>query len=199
MIHPNIRIQYINDTIGYGVFATRMIPKGSAVYVKDSLEIEIRNSDLKNHSPEMQTLIEKYSYMDERGIRVISWDLAKYVNHCCNANTLSTAYGFDIAVRDIQEGEELTCDYGMLNVSEEMPLVCNQVGCRKVLKPSDFETCAVEWEAKVKAAIQHFMEVEQPLLAFIEEDNFEALMEFFYDPAAYRSVRNLRFKEGVLI
>ncbi|MCR9286287.1 hypothetical protein OAF63_02020 [Saprospiraceae bacterium] len=39
MIDPNIRIQYINDDIGYGVFATRMIPKGSAVYVKDSLEI----------------------------------------------------------------------------------------------------------------------------------------------------------------
>ncbi|MCR9286288.1 hypothetical protein OAF63_02025 [Saprospiraceae bacterium] len=66
------------------------------------------------------------------------------------------------------------------------------------MKPSDFETCVVEWEAKAKSALKQFDAVEQPLLAFIEDDNMEALMDFFHDPTTYRSVRSLRYQQVVL-
>ena len=59
MIHPNTQIQYINDLIGYGVFATEFIPKGTITYVKDSLELEISPADFHNHSLQMQEQIEK--------------------------------------------------------------------------------------------------------------------------------------------
>lgn len=46
MIHPKTELRYINDTVGYGVFATDRIPKGTIVYVKDSLEITVSPADL---------------------------------------------------------------------------------------------------------------------------------------------------------
>jgi hypothetical protein len=39
MIHPHTCIRYVNPQIGYGVFATAFIPKGTIVYVKDDLEL----------------------------------------------------------------------------------------------------------------------------------------------------------------
>ena len=53
MIHPNTKIEYINVQIGYGVFATHFIPKGTIVYVKDSLELEITHTSFLQHSPAM--------------------------------------------------------------------------------------------------------------------------------------------------
>jgi len=67
MIHPDTELRFINDEIGYGVFARALIPEGTIVYVKDSLEIEVSPTDYLLHSPEMQDMIEKYSYLDPRG------------------------------------------------------------------------------------------------------------------------------------
>ncbi|MCK9573595.1 MAG: SET domain-containing protein-lysine N-methyltransferase, partial [Candidatus Omnitrophica bacterium] len=38
-------------------------------------------------------------------------DETRYLNHSCNANILGADPGFDIVVRDIKKGEELTYDY----------------------------------------------------------------------------------------
>ena len=54
MIHPNTRLLYINDQIGYGLFATQLIPMGTLVYVKDSLEREITPEEFSELDPEMQ-------------------------------------------------------------------------------------------------------------------------------------------------
>lgn len=198
MIHPHTRIQHINDEIGYGVFATQLLRKGTIIYVKDCLEIEILPKDFDNYTLGMKEHIEKYSYMDERGIRVLSWDFAKYVNHCCQPNTLSTAYGFDIAVQDILIGEEITCDYGTLNVDEEMNLTCQKPGCRGILKPSDFENYYPNWDMKIKSALAQFSESHQPLLPFVEVNYAEELDEYFADPNQYKSILNLKFwKEKV--
>jgi hypothetical protein len=198
MIHPDIQIKLIDEVVGYGIFATRMIPKGAIVYVKDNLEIEITSERFQQHSVEMKTWIEKYSYIDERGIRIISWDLAKYVNHCCDSNTLSTAYGFDIAIRDIEIGEQLTCDYAMLNVEEEMELYCDKPNCRATLRPMDFEACADSWDVKVKSALKHFQAVEQPLIYLVEDEKIEAVLRYLKDPSTYKMVKGLRYKNPIL-
>ena len=152
MIHPNTELRLINDTVGYGVFATKRIPQGTIVYVKDSMEIEISPTQYLLYQPEMQDSIEKYSYIDERGYRIISWDFGKYVNHCCNCNSISTGYGFEIAIRDIEIGEQITDEYGIFNLQEEMTLQCGFEGCRKTIKPSDFDDYYQEWDEKIKQA-----------------------------------------------
>ncbi|MCB9257570.1 MAG: SET domain-containing protein [Chitinophagales bacterium] len=194
MIHPHTELRLINDTVGYGVFATKFIPQGTIVYVKDSMEIEISPTQYLLYQPNMQAAIEKYSYIDERGYRIISWDFGKYVNHCCNCNSISTGYGFEVAIRDIQAGEQITDEYGIFNLQEEMTLQCGFESCRKKIKPSDFDEYYQEWDEKIKLALPKLHDLEQPLLAFLDAETIQKLDAYFLDPASYRSVYNLRFK-----
>lgn len=202
MIHPKTELRFINNVVGYGVFATEFIPAGTITYVKDSLELEVSPEDYSRHAPAMQDVIEKYSYIDERGYRIISWDFAKYINHCCNCNSMSTGYGFEIAIRDILPGEEITDEYGVFNLTEPMDLVCNNGACRKKLNPEDFDLYYPVWDEKLKQAFVHFNAVPQPLLPFVDEPTQQALDAFLADPTQYRSVYHLRYQKhgnGVLV
>lgn len=193
MIHPDTELKFINEQVGYGVFATATIAEGTIVYVKDSLELSISPTDYLMHSKEMQEVIEKYSYIDEKGNRIVSWDFAKYVNHCCNCNTISTGYGFEIAIRDISKGEQITDEYGIFNLEKSMTLVCGEENCRKEIKPADFDTYYQEWDEKIKKSIRKLFEVPQPLMPFIDEKTRGELDELSRCPEQYKSVYNLKF------
>ena len=193
MIHPHTRIQFINEDIGYGVFATQFIPQGTITYVKDSLELEVTPEAYQTYSPEMQEVIEKYSYIDERGVRIISWDFAKYVNHCCNCNTMSTGYGFEIAIRDIQPGEQLTDEYGIFNIPEEMELSCQYKDCRKKVRPSDFDIYYPRWDEQLKKALASFSVVDQPLYPMLDAKTQEEIQDYMIDPSRYKSVYTLKY------
>ncbi|MCB0547572.1 MAG: SET domain-containing protein [Phaeodactylibacter sp.] len=193
MIHPHTRIQFISDEMGYGVFATHFLPKGTITYVKDSLEMEITPEAFEGYTPEMQEVIEKYSYIDEKGIRIVSWDFAKYVNHCCNCNTMSTGYGFEIAIRDIQPGEQITDEYGIFNISREMELQCHHNNCRGRLSPNDFDAYYRQWDEQLQDALAKLLAVGQPLLPIIDPKSREEVMAYLQGKAPYRSVYSLKY------
>lgn len=193
MIHPHTRLQFINEEMGYGVFSTQFLPKGTITYVKDSLELEIAPEAFDHYSPEMQEVIEKYSYIDEKGVRIVSWDFAKYVNHCCNCNTMSTGYGFEIAIRDIQPGEQITDEYGIFNISREMELQCHHNNCRRRLSPGDFEKYYRQWDEQLRSALSLLLAVDQPLLPIIGPQAQEDCMAYLRGKAPYRSVYNLKY------
>jgi hypothetical protein len=197
MIHPSTKLQYINDQMGYGVFATHLIPKGTIVYVKDPLEIEIEPNDFNTYPSVLQEHIEKYSYIDERGIRIISWDLAKYVNHCCQCNTISTGYGFEIAIRDIYPGEEITDEYGLFNMCQEMEIGCCKSGCRGRVSALDADLYWREWDEKIEDALQHFQDIEQPLLPLVDGFTKERLEAYLGRLAPYESVQKLRYRTNI--
>ena len=197
MIHPNARIQFINDEMGYGVFATEFIPKGTITYVKDSLELEITPDDYSKHTPQMQAQIEKYSYIDERGVRIVSWDFAKYVNHCCDCNTMSTGYGFEIALRDIHPGDEITDEYGIFNMEQEMMLECKRPGCRGLVCSADLDRYYPKWDAGLIEALRSFNDVAQPLAPFLDEQTIENLNGYLSGEKEYRSVYYLKYVKDV--
>ncbi len=194
MIHPKTEVRHINDIVGYGVFATGQIPEGTIVYVKDSLELVVTPTDYLLHANEMKSVIDKYSYIDEKGNRIISWDFAKYVNHCCNCNTISTGYGFEIAIRDIEKGEQITDEYGIFNLDSEMALTCGDPNCRKVIGPNDFDTYYKVWDEKIRKSIVKVFEVDQPLMPFIEDNVRGELDDYFNNPEHYKSVYTLKLK-----
>ena len=194
MIHPHTRLHYVNDAIGYGVFATEFIPKGTITYVKDALEPEVTPEEFAGHTSEMQEVIEKYSYIDERGYRIISWDFGKYVNHCCHCNSMSTGYGFEIAIRDINPGEEITDEYGMFNIEHPMELTCKFDDCRGSVCKNDFDSQYHNWDAQIKPAIQIMMKVEQPLRSFLNGPTLREVRAFMKDPSKYKSVYSLKFQ-----
>lgn len=195
MIHPKTEIKFINDTVGYGVFAKELIPEGTITYVKDSLEIVITQDSFDQYEPDMQAVIEKYSYMDQNGERIVSWDFAKYVNHCCNCNTMSTGYGFEMAIRDIHPGEQITDEYGIFNLEEDFPLVCADPSCRKRVSPEDFDVFYGVWDERIKKAMAHFNDVNQPLLPLVDAETRAELNGYLVDPSKYKSVYALRLKE----
>lgn len=139
MIHPDTELQFINHKKGSGVFATKPIPKGTLTYVKDALEVVIEPGDERLSDPRYKDQIETYSFIDCDGKCVLSWDHAKYVNHCCQCNTMSTGYGFEIAIRDIDESEEITDEYSMFNFSSHMKLHCDKSPCRKLITSDDLK------------------------------------------------------------
>lgn len=197
-MHPNSQVRFINGAIGCGVFATQFIPKGTIVYVKDALELEVSAAQYALLTPVLQEAVEKYSYIDERGFRILSWDHAKYVNHCCNCNSISTGYGFEIAIRDIYPDEEITDEYGMFNLEAEMPLSCSQPNCRQKVGKCDLDAYFMEWDEKVQDALALARSVDQPLYPLIEASIREDLEMYWAHLSEYRSVKGLKYQEEVV-
>ena len=112
MIHPKTELRLISDEIGYGVVAKEFIPAGTITWALDELDREFTPEHVKKMNPFYQNILETYCYRNNKGNLVLCWDYGRYVNHSFKSNCLSTAYDFEIAIRDIEAGEELTDDYG---------------------------------------------------------------------------------------
>ncbi len=199
MIHPDTELRKVNETIGNGVFALRPIPKGTIVYVKDPLEIEITPEQFAGMDPQYQTVVNWFSYIDERGCRIVSWDIAKYVNHRCDPNTISTGYGFEIAVRDIAAGEQITDEYGIFNLPEPLECSCGSADCRRTISDSDWDVYGRFWDKQARAALRCFAQVTQPLVRFMDTDLYRELMQYLNSGRNYRSLMGLRILDATAI
>ncbi|MCC7405389.1 MAG: SET domain-containing protein [Bdellovibrionales bacterium] len=185
MILPSLRIKWISDDIGYGLFATEFIPKGTVTYAFDPLEIVLPRKILEQEKEPMRSMIDKYSYEDNSGNLIICWDLGKFMNHCCYSNTLTTGYVFGIAINDIQPGEEVTDDYRIFTRQHGF-----QPSCEKFVCPvfSQSQEQVEEWDGRIKDALKHFAEVPQPLKPLIPAKMLKAVEAYLRDPAKYVSV-----------
>jgi hypothetical protein len=169
MIHPDSELRFVNETIGYGLFATRLIPKGTFTWVRDDLD-QIVADDLSAALPPMlQQLLHRYSYLEPRG-RVLCWDHARFVNHSCEPNCRSTGFDLEIAVRDIQPGEELTDDYGSLNVDYEFTCRCHSPRCRSIVRARDAVAFADDWDREARDAFMLAGQVDQPLWPLLKHE-----------------------------
>lgn len=162
MIHPNTEVRFINEIIGYGVVAKKHIPKGTITWVQDPLDSIYQPKDLRKFSKAVREIIDTYSFRNNKGEYILCWDIAKYVNHSFNSNCLTTAYDFEIAIRDIEPGEQLTDDYGYLNISE--PFAAFDEGAeRKVVYPDDLLRYFPVWDAQLADAFYLLNDRMQPL------------------------------------
>ncbi len=193
MIHPQTQLRYINDQLGYGVFATAVIPTGTIVYVQDGLDIVILPDSPLLQDPLQRAQIKKYAVIEPPdGRYILSWDIAKYVNHCCQANILSTGYGFEIAVRDIKPDEELRDDYGLFNLDWDLTLICKHEDCRGRLKTADFSPNINQWDAQIQAALNHTLNVPQPLWSLLDAETEAVLQNYLRTGENYWSVQRLQ-------
>lgn len=196
MIHQDTELRLINQEMGYGVFAKAFIPKGTIVYVKDPFDIELTPEQYETLDEGLKRQAQRYSYIDERGIRILSWDMAKYVNHRCDCNTMSTGYGFEVAIKDISLGDEITDEYGLFNIESDMPLQCGCLNCRGILKPDDIDMYYPVWDRQVQDALSCLSRVPQPLWPLLDSQTVEALEGYLQCRMPYRSVLSLRIPIG---
>ncbi|NJN55016.1 MAG: SET domain-containing protein [Anaerolineae bacterium] len=165
------------------------------MYVEDPLDIVIPPDSPVLENPVLRPIIDKYAVLEPGQRRVIGWDAAKYVNHCCHANIISTGYGFEIALRDIQPGEEMRDEYGIFNLGWTMELNCQFADvCRGFLRADDFETYRDGWDAEIQVALKQVMDVEQPLWALLDAETAVALRHFLDTGEGYQSVEELHYE-----
>lgn len=162
MIHPDTKLEFISEDIGYGVVATKKIPAGTITWVLDKLDREFTQEQYKNLDPLYRQILDTYSYRNNKGNLVLCWDHGRYVNHSFKANCLSTAYDFEVAVRDIEPGEQLTDDYGYLNVHEPFRGV-DEGTRRKTVYPDDLLRYYKIWDRKVAEVFKNIPHLQQPL------------------------------------
>jgi len=170
LIHPDTELRVVDEEIGLGVFATKLIPKGTVTLALDSLDQIFEPSFLNSLDPLRSVPFEKYTYRDQEGRYILSWDHGKYVNHSFHANCFTTPYGFDIAVRDIRAGEQLTNEYGLFNLDEPFHCRPEKGTDRTNVSKADLLKYYREWDAKILEAFKAFEQVSQPLDLFIPKE-----------------------------
>ncbi len=187
MIHPATELCLVNDTIGLGVFATAHIPAGTITWVRDHLDQVFTPEQTARLPAPYHMILDKFAFTDPLGRLVLCWDHARFINHSCEANCLTAGDDFEIAIRDIRAGEELTDDYGTLNLSQDFVCACQSSDCRRIIRPDDMERHAPAWDAKVESAFHRLLEIPQPLWTFLAEP--DAVAKAVGNLAVRRSIR----------
>jgi hypothetical protein len=163
MLHPDTELRFVSKKIGYGIFATSLIPQGSITWVKDELDRVIKKEDLKKFSPENLENLLKYTYRNPDGDYFFCWDLTRYVNHSFTPNSMLTSLGFEIAIRDILPGEEMTNDYGTLNVIEAFICANDPEHERSYVYPDDLSRYHEKWDKQINDSFKFINKIDQPL------------------------------------
>lgn len=169
MIHPDTEVRFISKDKGYGLVATKMIPKGTITWVMDPLDRIFSKKEVEALPEAFREIIDTYTFRDNQGRFILCWDDARYVNHSFRSNCMTTAYDFEIAIRDIQAGEELTDDYGYLNITEPFEALPEKGVSRKVVNPDDLVHYHKQWDKKLLSAFQFLDDVDQPLMPMMPE------------------------------
>lgn len=194
MMHPDATLRRIDDRIGYGVVATRFIPRGTVVWCLCALDRVLTPAEVEALPPYSRRQVERYGYRTASGDHVLCWDFARYINHACDPAMLGLGTDLEIAVRDIRPGDELTCDYGACNLVEDLACRCGMAGCRGRVGAADALALGALWDRQVREILPLIATVAQPLRPFLRDP--EALMEIVSGRRGMPSLRDCYFRTG---
>jgi hypothetical protein len=198
MIHPDTEVRFISKEKGYGVVATKLIPRGTITWVQDDLDQIFTQEQIANLNPFIKKHLDIYSFTNKNGEMVLCWDNGKFVNHSFKPSCFSTPYDFEIAIRDIHPGEELTDDYGYLNV--EMPFeVIDENTVRKTVFPDDILNFHEEWDALIKENAPKVLEVKQSLSELIPEKTWNEFVNAVHNPNQMRSILECHYQHDIQV
>jgi SET domain-containing protein len=118
-----------SDIAGIGLFAAEDISKGTVTWrFMPAYDRLLTQTDIDGLPEPARSNILDHVYLDAAsGQFVLCADNARFMNHADDPNTAGihepgSIEGFDVAIRDIAAGEELTCDYRTFDAHVDLKL-----------------------------------------------------------------------------
>lgn len=195
MMHPHTELRFISEQVGHGVVATRDIPKGTITWVQDALDREFTPEQVRSFGDPYSALLDKYCFRNQHGRWILCWDHARFVNHSFKSNCMTTAYNFEIAVRDIRAGEELTDDYGYLNIMQPFEAI-DEGTDRTVVYPDDLLRYHTEWDRQLSKVWPRIPQLDQPLRQLLADGLWNRVVRIAKGDEEMASILTCYFSDG---
>ncbi|MBE7411140.1 MAG: SET domain-containing protein [Leptospiraceae bacterium] len=140
-VRKGIAVKYIEGK-GLGLFTNTKIPKGEIVSISGGIVV----SKTFYEDVAKKNGYDDYAYFIEDDFLIMPLNPKNpspdwRMNHCCDANCGIVGQTTFVAMRDIEEGEELTFDYCMSESDPdyEFYLNCTKSICRKKFSGNDWK------------------------------------------------------------
>lgn len=103
---------------GIGLFCLTHIPQGTKVWEYHPLfDLAINEADVRGLPSPVQTFMAKYAYRSvETRQLMVNLDLSRHMNHADYPTLVADEDSNYYAARDLEPGEELTCDYRVFHL-----------------------------------------------------------------------------------
>lgn len=167
MILPHTQVRVVSETIGEGAFAGEVIPRGTIVWTQDVFDQVWSPADADRLPGSQRAVLERWAHLDQSRNYILCWDAGRLVNHSCEPTLRGVGPWFQVARREIQPGEQLTCDYGECNINPGLDCECGQAGCRGRIHSSDLMRFGDAWDAEAAELLGLLSQVSQPLQDFL--------------------------------
>lgn len=195
MMHPHTALRFISEEVGHGVVALSDIPAGTITWVQDKLDRVLTPAEVAQLGDHYADTLDKYCFRNRHGHWVLCWDHARFVNHSFRSNCITTVFNFEIAVRDIAAGEELTDNYGYLNVMRPFDAIDEGVG-RTTVYPDDLTRHHAEWDDQMRRVWPSLPGLEQPLRPLVNPEQWKRVLSVAADPALMPSILECYFRDA---
>lgn len=97
---------------GVGLFAAQRILKGTRIWeFTEGVDWRLTREEFEAFPEPFRSRLRHYAYVDASGTFILCGDNAKFMNHLDRPNCTDADLRYTVALRTIEEGEELTCDY----------------------------------------------------------------------------------------
>jgi hypothetical protein len=138
MLHSAIVVCRNGAIHGNGLFANRLIRKGTLVWELD--EPTFTWKEIQAWPEKQLRVFNWYGFQCDVDRYSLPKDDSREWNHSCNPNTWWAGSNLICARRDIQVGEEVTYDYSTCDIDLELEMECHcgTPSCRGIITNRDY-------------------------------------------------------------
>lgn len=167
----------VSAAIGRGVVATAPLPRGTIVWLQDRFDRVVPRDEGLGLDAAHRAVLDQWAHLDGNADWVLCWDGGRLVNHACDPSIRGLGPSIMVARRDLQAGDEITCDYAECNIEHALACDCGSVRCRRTVHGRDMLVYGPAWDDEARALLAAAQTTPQPLLPFaVDRQQAESML-----------------------